>query len=105
MTCTVTIHEGVVPDDLHRPLMDGLRTIYAAAVPTSDSEPRIITVPLGRWYTAGEPSHSSIVATTVPAGTDSQARTTLLKEICDFWCETTGCTPEAIVVTASDERE
>jgi hypothetical protein len=104
MTCTVMIHEGVVPDELHGPLVDGLRTIYAAAVPTSDPAPRIITVQRGRWYTAGEQSHSSIVATTVPTGTDTQTRTKLLKQVCDFWCETTGCTPEAIVVTASNER-
>jgi hypothetical protein len=105
MTCTVMIHEGVVPDELHRSLVDGLRTIYAAAVATPDPQPRVITVPRGRWYTAGEQSHSSIVATTVPAGTDSDARTTLLADICAFWCETTGCTPEAIVVIASDEGD
>jgi hypothetical protein len=98
------IHEGVVPDELHGPLVDGLRTISAAAVPASDPAPRIIIVPRGRWYTAGEQSHSSIVATTVPTGTDTKTRTKLLKRICDFWCETTGCTPEVIVVTASNER-
>jgi hypothetical protein len=47
MTCTVMIDEGVVPDELHGPLVDGPRTISAAAVPTSDPAPRIIIVPRG----------------------------------------------------------
>jgi len=102
----VILHEGVVAEALRPQLAAGLGRIYAGLFPVPAAELGVdfTELPRGRFFTAGKPSTSSIVACSVPAGTDDAQRHRLLAELTAFWCETTGCTPHEVVVTAADAR-
>ena len=104
MRFQVILHEGVVDGELHATLADGLRRIYAGLFSVAETEidVGIDEIPSGLFFTAAKPSSSSIVAGTVPLGTSKDDRTRLLSEICDMWCDVTGCTPGEIVATAAD---
>jgi phenylpyruvate tautomerase PptA (4-oxalocrotonate tautomerase family) len=98
------LHEGVAPEGMRPALAAGIRRTYAAlfAVPADAVAVDFTELSRGRFFTAGRPSTSSIVAGTVPAGTSTAQRHRLLSEITTLWCETTGCTPHEIVVSAGD---
>lgn len=98
------LHEGVVPEGVRPALAGGIRRVYAALfeVPAKTVTVDFTEFARGRFFTAGRPSTSSIVAGTVPSGTSIAQRHRLLSEITTLWCETTGCTPHEIVVTAGD---
>jgi phenylpyruvate tautomerase PptA (4-oxalocrotonate tautomerase family) len=102
----VILHEDVVPERLRPDLAAGLGGIYARlfGAPAAEIGVDFTVVPSGRFFTAGRPSRSSIIAGTVPAGTQDERRQRLLAEITALWCETTGCTPHEVVVTAADAR-
>jgi hypothetical protein len=102
----VILHEGVVPEALRPELAAGLGRIYTAlfATPAGELGVDFTELPRGRFFTAAELSTSSIIAGTVPAGTTDERRHRLLAEITALWCETTGCTPHQVVVTAADAR-
>ena len=98
------LHEGVVPETARPALADGIRRVYAALfeVPAEAVAVDFTELARGRFFTAGKPSTSSIVAGTVPSGTSTAQRHRLLSGITALWCETTGCTPHEIVVSAGD---
>jgi len=102
----VIVHEGVVPEVLQPELAAGLGRIYAGLfeVPAAEIGADFTLMPRGRFFTAGEPSTSSIIAGSVPVGTNDAQRHRLLAEITALWCEVTGCTPHEVVVTAADTR-
>jgi phenylpyruvate tautomerase PptA (4-oxalocrotonate tautomerase family) len=102
----VILHEGVVPEALRPELAGGLGGVYARlfGVPAAEIGVDFSVMPRGRFFTAGRPSSSSIIAGTVPAGTPDERRHRLLSEITALWCEATGCTPHEVVVTAADAR-
>jgi phenylpyruvate tautomerase PptA (4-oxalocrotonate tautomerase family) len=100
----VILPEGVVPEALRPALADGIRGVYAALF---DVAPEAVAVDFtefarGRFFSAGRPSSTSIVAGTVPSGTGAAQRHRLLSEITALWCRTTGCTPHEVVVSAGD---
>ncbi len=98
------LHEGVVPEAVRPALTDGIRRVYAGIfeAPAEAVAVDFTELARGRFFTAGRPSTSSIVAGTVPSGTSTAQRHRLLSEITALWCEMTGCTPHEIVVTAGD---
>ncbi len=98
------LHEGVVPEAVRPELDGGIRRLYAALfeVPAEAVAVDFTELARGCFFTAGRPSTSSIVAGTVPAGTPTERRHRLLSEITALWCETTGCSPHEIVVSAGD---
>jgi phenylpyruvate tautomerase PptA (4-oxalocrotonate tautomerase family) len=102
----VILPDGVVPESLRPELAAGLVRSYAALFGTPAAELGVdfTELPPGRFFTAGQASRTSIVAGTVPAGTPDERRHRLLAEITALWCETTGCTPHEVVVTAADAR-
>ena len=104
MSCQILLHDGVIADDLRPTLVAGVRRIYADVVggAADDLPVDIQVVPAGQWFTAGEVPRTSIVWTVVPADLRPGARTQLLGDICDFWCDATGCSPNEIVITAGD---
>ena len=106
MRFRIILHEGVVPESLWPQLAAGLGRIYTERfhVPAAEVGADFTVMPRGRFFTAAEPSRSSIIAGTVPAGTPDAQRHRLLAEITALWCETTGCTPHQVVVTAADAR-
>ena len=56
----------------------------------------------GFAWTAGEPSTSSIVVRSVPAGFPADEREAFLHRIVELWESVTGCTTNEVVVTAWD---
>jgi phenylpyruvate tautomerase PptA (4-oxalocrotonate tautomerase family) len=100
----VILHEGVVPAAVRPALAAGIGRAYASLfeVPAEAVVVDFTEFPRGRFFTAGKPSTSSIVAGTVPAGTSTAQRHRLLSDITTLWCETAGCTPHEIVVSAGD---
>ncbi len=106
MRFRVILHEGVVPEALRPQLATEIGRIYASLFETPAAEMGVdfTELPRGRFFTAAKLSTSSIIAGTVPAGTPNEQRHRLLAEITALWCETTGCTPHEVVVTAADAR-
>jgi len=102
----VILHAGVVPERLRPELAAGVGDSYTRlfGVPAAEIGVDFTELPRGRFFTAGRPSTSSIIAGTVPAGTPDEQRHRLLAEITALWCEVTGCTPHEVVVTAADAR-
>jgi phenylpyruvate tautomerase PptA (4-oxalocrotonate tautomerase family) len=104
MKFQVILHEGVVEEGLRPRLTQEMRRIYAAmfAAAANQIVVEITEIPKGRFFTAAKPSRTSLVGVAGPAGTSRPDRTRLMSEITAMWCEVTGCTPNEIVVSASD---
>lgn len=104
MRFRVILHEGVVPAELRPALESGLCRLYGELFPVAaaDVGVDVTELPRGRFFTAGRPSTTSIIAGTVPRGTPGEQRTRLLSEITALWCDTTGCSPHQVVVSAGD---
>jgi hypothetical protein len=104
MRFQVLLHEGVVDPALRPRLERELRRIGAAASGTSagDVAVEVNEISAGRFFTAGEPSRSSLIATSVPAGTSRADRTGLMSAITTLWCDVTGCRAAEVVVSVSD---
>ena len=56
----------------------------------------------GFGWTAGEPSTTSLIVRSVPEGWPGEQRETFMREICEMWSATTGCTINEVVVTTWD---
>lgn len=104
MPFQLILHESVVDKTLHPRLAREIRRIYADHFGGAEDEVTVdvIEIPTGRFFTAGQPSRSSLIGGIVPKGTSSAARTRLMSEITAIWCEITGCTPNEVVVSVSD---
>lgn len=98
------LHEGVLDEALRPQLVDGLRRIYGGIFHVAENQVTvdITEIPKGRFFTAAKPSRSSLVGVGVPAGTSRADRTRLMSEVTSMWCGVTGCSPNDIVVSASD---
>ena len=101
---TCIIQEGQAADQRVEALEAGLRRIGAEFFGDDPADVGIRWTRLAKgWaWTAGEPSTSSIVVRSVPAGYDNVERERLLSALCDLWVETTGCSVNEIVATAFD---
>ena len=99
------LHEGVVDAGLRPRLAQGIRRIYSSVFGTTEDDVivEITEIPRGRFFTAAKPSRSSLVGGTAPAGTSRADRTRLMSEISAMYCDVTGCTPNEIVVSVSDD--
>lgn len=104
MKFQVILHEGVVDKKVQSRVTRQLRRIYADLFDVAEDQVAvdITEIPRGRFFTAAKPSNSSLVGVGVPAGTSNADRTHLMSEITAMWCQVTGCTPDEIVVSASD---
>jgi hypothetical protein len=101
----ILLHDQVVDPALRPRLVQEIRRIYAALFSAAEGSVtvEIAEVPKGWFFTAAEPSTSSIIGGTVPAGTAGADRTRLMTEISAMWCATTGCTPNELVVSVLDD--
>ena len=104
MRFQVLLHEGVIDPRLQPRLAQELRRIYARNLGGAEDDVSVdvAEIPQGRFFTAAQPSRSSLVGGSVPAGTSPTERTRLMSEITSMWCEITGCTPDEVVVSISD---
>ena len=106
MRFRVILHEGVVPEGVRPALAAGLGAAFTRLFGGAPADVGVdfTVMPRGRFFTAGAPSASSIIAGTVPAGTPDERRHRLLADVTALWCDVTGCTPHEVVVTAADAR-
>jgi hypothetical protein len=98
------IQEGQAAHRQQEALAEGLRRIGRDAFGDDPTATAIAWVVLkkGFAWTAGEPSTSSVVVRSVPAGLPAAQREAFLRSVCDLWTTVTGCSIEEIVVTAWD---
>ena len=58
----------------------------------------------GRWFTAGQPSASTMVLGSVPPGTAQEVREAHMNEVARFFSQTTGADLDHIMVVAADAK-
>ena len=104
MKFQLILHEGVVEKALRPTLAREIRRLYASRFGGAEDDVTVdvTEIPKGRFFTAGEPSRSSLIGGSVPKGTTSADRTRLMSDITAIWCEVTGCSPNEVVVSVSD---
>lgn len=104
MTFRVILHEGVVDEAVRPRLLEGIRRVAAGifGVAADAVTVEVTEIRKGRFFTAGRPSRSALIGTTVPPSTSRTDRTRLMAEITARWCEVTGCAPDEVLVSAPD---
>jgi hypothetical protein len=100
------IQEGVIPDDLRPTLVSGLARITTSILGGSpdDVDVEFTVIPHGFGFRGGELSTTSLVRGYIPPGCEQETRVQLMQEICDMWCEATGCSVDELVVSARDRE-
>ena len=98
------IQEGQAADREREALAAGLRQIGAECFGEDPTATEVEWRPVrpGFAFTAGEPSTSSLVIRSVPAGLPFQEREAFLRRVCDLFETVTGCHTDEVVVTAWD---
>ena len=98
------IQQGQAPDERRGALEEGLRRIGREFFGDDPESIEIAWTVMkdGFAWTAGEPSTSSIVIRSVPAGLAPDEREAFMREVCELWASETGCSIQEIVVTAWD---
>ena len=98
------VQEGAFPDDLRPRLASELARISTSIMggDPDDVDVEFMEIPHGFGFRGGELSTTSLVRGQVPAGCLQDTRVELLTQICDMWCEVTGCTVHELVVSARD---
>ena len=61
-----------------------------------------MAIPPGHMFTEGQPSASSIISCFLDHPTTLDGRATYMRDVCDLWTETTGCTDHEVVVTITE---
>ena len=100
------IQEGVIPDDLRPNLVSELARISTSILGGSpdDVDVEFTVIPHGYGFRGGELSTTSLVSGQIPPGCEQATRVQLMQQICDMWCETTGCSVDELVVSARDRQ-
>ncbi len=98
------IQEGVIPDDLRPTLSSELARISAEALGGSaeDVEVEYEVIPHGFGFRGGEISTTSTVRGLLAEPLDQETRVGLLHQLCDMWCEVTGCSIHEVIVSVRD---
>lgn len=98
------IQEGQAADRQREALAQGLARIARDAFGEQPDAGAVSwrVVREGFGFTAGEPSRSSLVIHSVPAGLPLERREAFMLEVCALWERVTGCSRDEIVVTAWD---
>ena len=104
MRYQLAVAEGVISESIRPHLFDDLRLVASSSfdVEADSVEIGVLEVPAGRWFTAGEPSRSSIVYCEVPVGTQQEDRIDFMNRVTSLWCASVGCSASELVVTAAD---
>ncbi len=98
------VQEDAVPDSVRETLSTELARI-GTSIFGGDAEKVTVDfteIPSGSGFRGGEPSSASLVSSSVPVGTDAEARTRLLQEVNDMWYRVTGCASDDLLVSALD---
>ena len=100
------IQEGVIPDDLRPTLSSELARISADVLGGSSDTVAVKyeVIPHGFGFRGGEVSTTSSVRGQLSAPLDQDTRVELLHQLCDMWCEVTGCSVHEVIVSARDPQ-
>ena len=101
INCMCVIQEGQGPDQKRgelATLLDG----YAREHLGDSLQVNWLPVPAGCGFTAGKPSHSSVVSMTANEKLGQVQREQLLRELVRLWTEHTGCSIDEIVAVIAD---
>ena len=100
------IQEGVIPDDLRPNLSSELARISTSILGGNPEEVEVeyTVIPHGYGFRGGELSTTSLVSGYIPPGCEQETRVELMQQICDMWCELTGCSVDELVVSARDRE-
>ena len=100
------IQEGVIPDDLRPTLSSELSRISADVLGGSPDSVAVKyeVIPHGFGFRGGEVSTTSSVRGLLTEPLDQETRVVLLQQLCDMWCEVTGCSIHEVIVSARDPQ-
>ena len=100
------VQEGVIPNEIRPKLASELARISSSVLGISPGDVTVGFRDVRETYgfRGGEISTTSLVSGHVSGGIEQSARVELLQQICDMWCEVTGCTTDELVVSARDRR-
>ncbi|MEM8926031.1 MAG: hypothetical protein AAGD35_21205 [Actinomycetota bacterium] len=93
--------------DTERRLAEGLTflTVNRFGPTPEPVEVSFTEIEAGRWFTAGEPSSSTMVLGSVPVGTEQSVREAHMAEVARLFSQTTGDHIDEIMVVAADARD
>ena len=100
------LQEGVIPEDLRPTLSSELSRISADVLGGSAGDVAVeyTVIPHGFGFRGGEISTTSSVRGQLTAPLDQETRVVLLQQLCDMWCEVTGCSIHEVIVSARDPQ-
>ena len=100
------VQEGVIPDDLRPTLSSELARISADVLGgfADDVAVNYEVIPHGFGFRGGEISTTSSVRGQLSVPLDQETRVELLHQLCDMWCEVTGCSVHEVIVSARDPQ-
>jgi len=95
------VQEGHAAERERHRLSEGLALLAEETFGDTPAQVEIrwITIRKGFGFTAGQPSTSSLIIRSVPAGFDNTRRTAFMTKVCDLWQSVTGCAADEVVVT------
>ena len=98
------VQEGAIPEDLYPTLSSGLARISADVLGGSPDSVAVKyeVIAHGFGFRGGEVSTTSSVRGQLTEPLDQETRVELLQQLCDMWCEVTGCSVHEVIVSARD---
>ena len=107
MTVYKCLVNGSISDHHRTKVSDGLAKLTAARFGTDPAGVSVEFTEIddGRWFTAGEPSSTTMVLGSVPPGTSQDLRAEHMDEVARFMAHTTGYDLDHIMVVAADDQD
>ena len=98
------VQEEVISTRLRPELKAALARISTSLLGGSpeEVEAEFTVIPRGFGFRGGEISTTSMVRGLIPPKCVQEVRVDLMQQICDMWCETTGCGTDELIVSARD---
>jgi hypothetical protein len=97
---------GGIDADHRRAVSGAIIDCFARHVPQVRlAEIEFVEVAPGLWFTAGKPSHASMLLGCVPKGTAQDIRIALMDDLAHRFSEITGAPYHDVMVVAADTRE
>lgn len=95
------VQQGQIKPSTLETLEKGLADI-CHSVFGSEAEFRWVEVQSGNGFSGAKPSRASLVRMQANRNLEQEERVQIMKQICDFWMENTGCSINEIVAAVGD---
>lgn len=97
---------GTIDADQRQAVTRAVIDCFEQHVPEARLAPiEFVEVAQGMWFTAGKPSHATMLLGSVPKGTAQQTRIALMDDLAHRFSEITGAPYHDVMVVAADSRE